>query len=422
MLVVADAGLGERAGQARRPGPRSPTTSGGPVTLHDRRLVADGVGDRLPHRGVVRPPSNVLPRLLPVRWRTVTILAELPMTRLRLSVLDQSPIPDGATPADAVANTIDLARAADRLGYTRYWVAEHHSSPALASASPEILIGHLASATERIRVGSGAVMLPHYRPLKIAEQFRMLHTLHPGRIDLGIGRAPGSDAITASAIGNMASNIDRFPDDVIDLVGWLEGRHHPDHPHARIVANPAGEGAPEIWMTGSSAFGGALAAEIGLPFSFAHFINPEIGVGVVEAYRERFRPLVTDVPRANVGVSVLCADTDEEAERLAASVQVWRWWRNRGRFGPIPSADEARDVLHAADQKPWRAGEGRMLLGSPDRVRADLEDLCQRYGVDEAMVVTICHDHAARVHSYELLANAFDLDPSADSPPDAAGS
>lgn len=328
---------------------------------------------------------------------------------MQLSVLDQSPIPSGSTPAQAVANTIELAQLADRLGFRRYWVAEHHASPALAGASPEILIGHLAGLTERIRVGSGAVMLPHYRPLKVAEQFRMLHTLHPDRIDLGLGRAPGSDPFTASLLGDMAARLDRFPDDVVDLVAWLTDRHPADSRLAQVKANPVGPGSPEVWITGSSGFGASLAAALGLPFSLAHFIDAEAGPAAVAHYRENFRPLLGEEPQINVGVSVLCADTDEAAEELAVSLQVWRWLRRRGRMGPIPSIDEARAVVQSAELEPWRAGQGRMLLGSAERVAEDLTKLMASYDCDEAMVVTICHDHAARLRSHELLASALGI-------------
>ena len=351
------------------------------------------------------------------------------MGDLALSILDQSPVPSGSTPADAVANTLDLARHADRLGYTRYWVAEHHNSAALAGAAPEILIGRIASVTGRIRVGSGGVMLPHYSPLKVAEQFRMLHTLFPGRIDLGIGRAPGTDPVTARALGQMMERVERFPDEVVDLAGFLYGRLHPEHPLASVRAMPAGEGAaagdgPEIWMLGSSAFGGALAAQLGLGFSFAHFINPDPGPAVVDAYRRDFRPLVGDEPRVSVGVSVLCADTDAEAARLASSLPAWRELTRRGRGSRIPSVDEAEALLHAAGKEPWVAGGGgRLILGDPERCRADLLEVAGRYDADEAVVLTICHDHGARLRSHELLAEAFELPASPASPePNPGGS
>ena len=328
---------------------------------------------------------------------------------MNLGIVDQAPIPAGTTPAEALANTVDLARVADRLGYSRYWVAEHHASTSLACPAPEIMVGHLAAATERIRVGTGGVMLPHYSPLKVAEQFKVLEALHPGRIDLGIGRAPGTDPLTTHALGQMADRIERFPDDVVDLIAWLHDGHAAGSRYERVTAMPVVKGAPELWMLGSSAFGGALAAQLGLAFCFAHFINPEPGPATMAAYRERFRPLVAAQPRASVGVSVICAETDEEAVRLSSSIQVWRHLIRRGRGGPIPSVEDAEAMLEAWGEGGWRPGGGRMILGSPARVRDDLEALAADYGVDELLVVTITHDHGARVRSYELLADAFGL-------------
>jgi luciferase family oxidoreductase group 1 len=286
-------------------------------------------------------------------------------------------------------------------------VAEHHSSPSLACPAPEIMVGHIAAATSRIRVGTGGVMLPHYSPLKVAEQFKLLEALHPGRIDLGIGRAPGTDPLTTHALGQMADRIERFPDDVVDLIAWLQDGHAPGSRYERVTAMPLVQGAPALWMLGSSAFGGAVAAQLGIPFCFAHFINPEPGPVTMAAYRQRFRPLVVQEPVGSVGVSVICADTDEEAVRLSASIQVWRHLARRGRGGPIPTVEEAQAVLNAWGESPWRPGGGRMILGSPARVRDDLEALAAEYGVDEVLVVTITHDHGARVRSYELLAQAF---------------
>jgi luciferase family oxidoreductase group 1 len=331
------------------------------------------------------------------------------LSRIPLSVLDLAPVPAGTTPAAALGNSVELARHVERLGYRRYWVAEHHNSASLADPAPEILIAHLAAVTERIRVGSGGVMLPHYSPLKVAEQFRMLHTLAPGRIDLGIGRAPGTDPTTASVLGQMAARLERFPDDVVDLIGWLYGRFDPADPRARIRANPAGPGGPELWMLGSSPFGGALAARLGLAFSFAHFINPDPGPATMAGYLRDFEPVVLDAPRASVGVSVVCAETDAEAERLATSLQVWRRLARRGAGEGIPTVEDAEAMLHAWGMEPWRAGAGRMVLGGPQSVRRQLEEIAAGYGVEELLVVTICHDHDVRVRSYELLAEAFGL-------------
>jgi luciferase family oxidoreductase group 1 len=231
--------------------------------------------------------------------------------QLRLGVLDQSPVPEGSTAPEALKNTIELAQHADRLGYTRYWLAEHHNHPGLAGPAPEVLIAAVAAATERIRVGSGGVMLPHYAPLKVAEQFKVLEALHPGRIDLGLGRAPGSDPITAMAL-NPHQRPDEFPNQVQDLIGWLEDRIDPAHPLARVRATPDPGIAPEVWLLGSSGYGGAVAAVFGRPFSFAHFINPHAGPDAVASYRESFKPDGDgrDRPQVNVCVIALCAETD----------------------------------------------------------------------------------------------------------------
>ncbi len=347
---------------------------------------------------------------------------------MRLSILDQSPIPAGATAADALGNTTDLARRADALGFHRYWVSEHHGSDALAGTAPEVLIAHLAAATERIRVGSGGVMLPHYRPMKVAEQFRVLHTLHPGRIDLGVGRAPGTDPRTASALGQQAERLDTFPDDVVDLIAWVHDRHGEGSRWQGVVAGPRGPGGPVPWMLGSSAYGAALAARLGMPYCFAGFISPDAGPAALASYRERFEPVLLPEPTGMVCVSVLAADTDAEAERAATSLQVWRRWLRQGRPGPFPSVEDAEAMLHAWGVEPWsaegselgvpgpdspgpglrigRGGAGRsIVLGSADRVAEGVRATAEAHGVDEVMVVTITHDHAARVRSYELLAD-----------------
>src|SRR4051794_15901621 len=238
-----------------------------------------------------------------------------------LSVLDQSPIPDGLTAADALANTLDLARAADRLGYTRYWLAEHHNTRGLAGSAPEVLAARVAAETRTLRVGSGGVMLPHYSPLHVAEQFRVLASLYPGRIDLGIGRAPGGDPLSAGAL--RAGVETPFPHAVQDLIGWVEERLDPRHPFAAVRATPVPGEPPEIWMLGSSDYGAAVAAVLGLPYSFAHFINPALGPDVVSMYRERFKPSPRLAqPRGGPRVRAVRARTGRGAGRARASARV----------------------------------------------------------------------------------------------------
>lgn len=332
-----------------------------------------------------------------------------------LSVLDQSPIRAGATAADAVHETLALARHCERLGYHRYWVAEHHSSGALAGAAPEILIARIASLTDRIRVGSGGVMLSHYAPLKVAEQFRMLETLFPGRIDMGLGRAPGSDMMTAVALaqGHEPTGPDAYPGQVLDLIGFLRGTLAKDHPFARIRAMPEGDGMPEPWLLGSSDQSAMIAAYLGLPYSFAHFISDVGGPQAMDSYRSLFRPsAIAAQPTASIGVFVICAETEAEAERLAASRDLWRLRLDRADPGPFPTVEEALAYPYSeAERARVRQNRRRMVVGDPAQARAGLEELARRYGVDELVVVTICHDPEARRRSYALLAEAFALVP-----------
>lgn len=330
-----------------------------------------------------------------------------------LSVLDQSPVPVGTTPAEALRSTIELARACDRLGYTRFWVAEHHNSQSLAGTAPEVLVPSIAAHTAKIRVGSGGVMLSHYSSFKVAEAFRVLEALYPGRIDLGIGRAPGSDGLTAAALqhGPGALGIEYFPEQIRDLVAFLHDEVDQTHPFARVHAMPLGASAPEVWLLGSSGHSAAYAAHFGLAFSFAHFISPIGGPEVVEGYRQHFRPsAVLTEPRTSIGVSVLCADTEAEADRLAASWDLQRLRRDRGERGPVPSLEEALAYPYTPPDRAIIAhNRQRLIVGGPDSVRSRLLALTRAYGTQEIVVLTICHDFGARVHSYELLAEAFAL-------------
>jgi len=338
-----------------------------------------------------------------------------------LSVLDQSPIRTGATPADAVNETLALAELADRLGYHRYWLAEHHSTAGLAGSTPEILIGQVAARTRHLRVGSGGVMLSHYSPLKVAENFRMLETLFPGRIDLGIGRAPGSDQLTAHALqaGPTAFPTDQFAVQVRDLFGYLTNSLPAEHPFARVRAMPAGPTAPEFWLLGSSDQSAALAAYFSCGFSFAHFITHHGGDAVMRMYREHFRPSeAMPEPVGNIGVFALCADTEEEARYLAKSRDLWILRLYRGETGPYPTPEQADSAVYSERDRAILAyNQGRTIAGTPEQVREHLEALGKLYGIDEFVVVTICHDFKARLRSYELLAKVFDLAPGASAPP-----
>jgi luciferase family oxidoreductase group 1 len=327
--------------------------------------------------------------------------------------LDQSPIPEGTSPAQALANTVELAQTAERLGYERYWLAEHHASGGLAGSAPEILIAHVAANTHSIRVGSGGVMLSHYSPLKVAEQFRVLETLFPGRIDLGLGRAPGSEPLTAFALqrNRQHQNSDDFIDQLAELVAWLDGTFPEQHPFARITATPVPEKSPDIWLLSSSGFSSAVAAHFGAGLCFAHFIADNGGPEAIADYKARFVASAHhSTPAAAVAVGVICAESTDEATALASSAALWRLRRRKGENGPVPSVAEASlytwtgsDLLMAGP------AASRTIVGDPDQVSKELTELAARYGTDDVVVVTVTHNHGARVRSYELLAEAFGL-------------
>jgi len=326
-----------------------------------------------------------------------------------LSVLDQSPIPEGSTPAEALQRTLDLAELADSLGYKRYWVAEHHATPALACAAPEILIGAIAPRTRRIRVGSGGVMLPHYSPLKVAETFSTLSGLNPERIDLGLGRAPGTDPMTMLALqrDRRQAAPDDFIEQLVELLALLEDRLPPSHPFARHARTlPGLPERPEPWLLGSSPQSAIWAAELGLPYSFADFINPE-GAAIAADYRSRFIDSERlGAPRVSVGVIAICADSDEEAERLASSSRMMLSLLRQGRLVEIPPVEKALSYLETRERS---AGGRRAVIGSPETVRAGIESVAEEYGAEEVLVLTITYDHEARRRSYQLIAEAFGL-------------
>lgn len=334
---------------------------------------------------------------------------------VKLSILDQSPIRTGGSHEDAIAETLALARAADQLGYARYWVAEHHNSCGLACTAPEILISRIASITTHLRVGAGGIMLSHYSPLKVAETFRMLETLYPGRIDLGVGRAPGTDRLTASALrpGSDGWGVEQYPQQVSDLIGFINDRVDAAHPLASVHALPIGPSIPPLWLLGSSEQSGAVAAHFGCAFSFAHFINNQGGPAVMRAYRDQFRPSAERTqPVGSIGVFVLCAETDDQAQRLCASRDLWRLRVDQANMGPFPSVEEALAYPYSdAERAQVAMNQRRQTVGSPERVKAELIELAETYGVEELVVLSICYDFESRLRSYELLAEAFALRP-----------
>jgi luciferase family oxidoreductase group 1 len=331
-------------------------------------------------------------------------------TRLTLSVVEQSPVRKGGTGADALHETIALAVACEELGYQRFWVAEHHNIGGIASTSPEILIGQIGAATSRIRVGSGGVMLPHYSAFKVAENFRMLETLFPGRVDLGLGRAPGGDQRTMFAMAYPGRPIDvrAYPEQVDDLIGFLGDTLPGNHPFAGLRPGPPTEGMPEIWLLGSGVDSARLAAARGLPFSFAHFFGSSTqGPAIVELYRREFQPsALLDAPRVHVAVQVMCAETREEAEWHASSLAIGRIQMARGdeRSGIVPPEEAARHRFTPEEQDFLARSGMRATTGSPEEVAAELEGIAKDYASDELGIVTICFDFEARRRSYELVA------------------
>jgi luciferase family oxidoreductase group 1 len=343
-----------------------------------------------------------------------------------LSVLDLSPVPSGSTESQALRNTIDLARHADALGYRRHWLAEHHGIPSVASSSPEVLIGHVAMATERIRVGSGGIMLPNHSSLRIAEEFKVLEALHPGRIDLGLGRAPGTDQLTAIAIrrSREALAADDFPQQLGELLAWGGHAEFPkDHPFRRIQAIPTDVLLPPVYLLGSSDYSAQAAAVNGLGFAFAAHINPGGATDALRGYRERFVPGYVERPHAILTVAAIVGEDDAHAERLASSSHLSMLMLRSGRPGPIPTVETALAYVPRTPQEEQILAQTRrsVISGGPETVRARLEELMVKTGADELMVTTLVHDHEERKASYTRLAEAMDIAAPEPAPGAAAG-
>ncbi len=331
---------------------------------------------------------------------------------LILGVLDQSPIPEGSTGGDALRNTLDLARFTDTLGYSRYWVAEHHGTPGLALAAPEVMIGQLAAATKHMRIGSGGIMLPHYSPLKVAETFSMLAALYPGRIDLGIGRAAGTDGATTLAL--QRDRRQRMPDDfhdqLIELLEDFKYREGTTPRQFRRAVLPGGDARPEIALLGSSPQSAVWAAELGLPYTFADFINP-FGAETARFYRQQFRPSASaEKPHVTVAVWAICADTEAEASHLAKSFYMMMCLLHAGRLIAVPTPETADRFL--SENPAMLAGlleRRRIILGTPEQVERGIRSVAAEYEADEVLLVNILHSHQARRHSYEQIAERFGL-------------
>ena len=328
---------------------------------------------------------------------------------ISLSVLDLAPVPTGTSSAEAARRTVDLARLADRLGFARYWFAEHHSMASVASSAPEILIAHVAAATQRIRVGSGGIMLPNHAPLRIAEAFHTLEALYPGRIDLGIGRAPGSEPAASRAL--RAFDGEQFPSHLSEMLALSRGELPSGHPFRRVRVMPEGVSLPPIWLLGSSGASARMAGSAGMGYSFASHFSPTPAAPAFAAYREHFTPSAQfPRPHAILGVAVVCAGSDEHARHLALTMDLARLRINRGEFLPLPSPEEALAYPYSeAEREAVRHYRDMSIVGAPDTVRALIEAKARDCGADEVMVVSNLHGHAERLRSYELLAEVFGL-------------
>ncbi len=338
-----------------------------------------------------------------------------------LSVLDLSPVATGSSGAAALRNSLDLARLADALGYTRYWVAEHHNLPSIASSAPDIMIGQIAAATARIRVGSGGVMLPNHAPLMVVERFKVLEALFPGRIDLGLGRAPGTDPVTSYALRRRqdGGGDDDFLQRFQELVLFESNAFPPDHPFRSVRAMPDDVALPPIWLLGSSGYSAQLAAMVGAGFSFAHHFADHDAVAAMLSYREQFKPSAARAtPYAILACAAVCADSDAEAERLASTIDLNFVRRRRGEYLPLASPEEAAAYPYSPAERGLIArNRARLFVGSKSTVRERLSSMIEASKADEVMITTMIHDHAARRHSYELLAEAFALRPGASAAP-----
>jgi luciferase family oxidoreductase group 1 len=340
--------------------------------------------------------------------RTSVPDANFPLTfaGVPLGVLDLAPVPEGSTAGQALRATTDLARRVEELGFARFWVAEHHGMPGVASSSPPVLIGHIADATTTIRVGSGGVMLPNHSSLVVAEQFGMLEALHPGRIDLGIGRAPGTDQATAAALHHGGP--DDFPVQLTDLVGFFTGQWPAGHQNRNVHAIPGEGDAPDVWLLGSSGYSAEVAGVLGLPFAFAHHFMPQHTLPALELYRQSFRPSAAlDQPYSMIAVGAVCADTDERARFLAGASALSFLKLRTGQPGKLPSPQEAAAYPYSDLEQAFIADrQSTQLIGAPATVMAGMTELVKRTEVDELMITTLTHDPADRLRSFNLIAAA----------------
>ncbi|BBH24471.1 hypothetical protein Back11_58160 [Paenibacillus baekrokdamisoli] len=336
---------------------------------------------------------------------------------LSLSVLDQSPIPEGSTAQQTLIETVKLAQLSERLGYKRFWVSEHHNTASLAHSSPEVFISHIAAHTSTIRVGTGGVMLPHYSAYKVAENFRLLEALYPGRIDVGLGRAPGGMPIVTRALQEGKTDygyVDQYPQQIADLLHYFNDSNTPTHRFPGLLASPSVATKPEVWLLGSSGDSAALAAELGVSFAFAQFINGSGGAPVVKTYKDDFVPSGYGIePQSMVAIFVICADTDEEAEHLAASFHYQFLLLEQGRFSDgIATPEKALAYPYSPmDKLRIQENRKRIVIGSQKSVKEQLLRLSEQYETNEIMIATMVHDFEAKRKSFKLVAEAFGIQP-----------
>lgn len=326
---------------------------------------------------------------------------------MRLSILDHAPIALGQTAKEALDESVKLAQMGEMFGYTRYWIAEHHDLPGLACSAPEVMLGYIGQQTNEIRIGSGAVLLPHYKPFKVAEVFNLLATLFPNRVDLGIGRAPGGSAEATNALNdNFLQKVVQFSELVDELLHFLHQDFPKDHEFARVTAQPVPQFAPRPWILGTSQKSAALAAEKGLPYCFGQFMSEHNGVAIIQEYLNNFQPTTTqEKPESILTISVVCAEDAEKAEAIALSHLIWKIQKEKGEAHFIPSIDEARNYpLNEKDKKQLLKMKQNMIIGNPKHVKQKLEQLKETYQVDEIMIITSTHLPADRINSYRLIA------------------
>ena len=325
--------------------------------------------------------------------------------KLALGVLDQTPVKSGSSASEAIRESIELARHVDKLGYSRYWVAEHHGSTGLAGSVPEILINSIASVTKKIRVGSGGIMLNHYSPLKVAEVFSMLSLMYPERIDLGLGRAPGGGQLISAAMSYGSKiGVEYYPTKIADLIAFLNGTSHANKALEGISVSPKAEIPPQVWLLGSSSESAQIAAVLGLPFSYAHFIYPDGAKKIINLYRKNFKKSkILSSPTANICVAAICSEKTSEAEYYAQSRRLWRLQLAKGDLGPYPTPDEAISYNYSESElRIVKKNLGACFIGNPNKVKNDIQSLCKECMLDEALLLTIAHDKAARFKSYQL--------------------